>query len=331
MTDYVPKVEREAVRIHRPLDGLGASDAAAILGVSRWRSALDVFNDKMGIAGPDKKQEHQEWGLILEDAIAARYMSETGRRVRKMGLARSKDHPLLYSHPDRLVIGEPGLVEIKTSDHRWEDGEIPIYYKTQAIQQMITANREWVDFAVLVRGQRFLTPIPRLERNRAIEPDFIAELEEWWQRYIVGKEPPEMDGGDGGRQYLRRTFPRAELDEVVATAVMLPTIDRFRIASTNRKQAEEAEEKAKQEVMALIGEAHVISGPFGKVTWTRFPANKVDWKGAFADVARLVSSIEHAGIEDMSGPEAVEWIKSMHTSVVQSNRVTPQWKEENDQ
>lgn len=306
--------------IDRPLDGLGASDAAAVLGVSRWKSPLDVFNEKMGIVQPGPKEEHQEWGLLLEDAIAARYTSVTQKRTRKIGIVRSKEHPLLYAHPDRIVIGEPGLVEIKMSRSAWD--EVPIYYKTQAIQQMMCSGREWVDFAVLVYGQRFLTPIPRVERDRSIEADFAAELEEWWERHIVRREPPDMDGGDGGRRYLRAMFPKAEVEEVIATASMLPTVDRYRMAYQNRVQAEQAEDRAKQEVMRLIGEAGVLTGPFGKVTWTRYDQNKTNWKGVIAGVRKMLAGTDHLADLDT--------LISIHTNKIPSSRLTPTWKEEED-
>lgn len=307
----------------RPLDGLGASDAAAILGVSRWHSPLDVWNQKMGIAKPEKKEEHQEWGLLLEPALAARYSQITGRRLRRVGTIRSKVHPLLYAHPDRLVVGESGLVEIKVSRSAWD--EIPIYYKTQAIQQMICADREWVDFAVLVHGQRFLTPIPRLERDRSIEPDFIAELEDWWQRHIIGGEPPDMDGGEAGKQYLRKTYPEGD-GEIVATAQMLPMIDQFRIAQHNRKQVEQEEERLKQKIQVLIGEGSSLVGPFGKISLARFNMTKTAWES----VARAYRRI----IEDAQDDRSVlfdadlDAIESLHTGTFPARRLTPSWKEE---
>ena len=323
--------------IDRPLDGLGASDAAAILGVSRWKSPLDVFNEKMGITQSGPKEEHQQWGLLLEDAISARYVSITNKRVRKIGLVRSKEHPLLYAHPDRIVIGEPGLVEIKMSRSSWD--EVPIYYKTQAIQQMMCSGREWVDFAVLVFGQRFLIPIPRVERDRSIEADFAAELEEWWQRHIVGKEPPAMDGGDAGRRYLRAMYPLAEVEEIIATTPMLPTVERYRMANQNRLQAERAEEAAKQEVMRLIGDASVLSGPFGKVTWTRYDQHKTDWKSLAHVYRQVLETISEQGLDitlrqlGWDGAhidDVLNTFESVHTNVIPSNKVTPRWKETDD-
>lgn len=320
--------------LDRPLDGLGASDAAAVLGVSRWKSPLDVYNEKMGIVQPGQKSEHQEWGLLLEPAIAGRYSQITERRLRVTGTARSKKHPILYSHPDRIVVGEPGLVEIKVSRSAWD--EIPIYYKTQAIQQLITTDREWVDFAVLVYGQRFMQPIPRYERDRSIEADFIAELEGWWERHIVRGEVPELDGSDAGRRYLMKAHPAGD-GEIVATAAMLPLIDQYRTTYHNRKQVEAAEEKIKQQVMDLIGDGRTLVGPFGKITWNRYTQSKVNWKllaGVYRQVAEMIAT---AGLsktlEAMGGDDLIDMLdmyRGVYTEDVPTSKLTPSFKEEDD-
>lgn len=260
--------------VGRPLDGLGASDAAAILGVSRWKTPLDVYNAKVDPVD-ETKEEHQNWGILLEPPLAARYTQETGRRLRRVGTVRSKEHPLLYAHPDRLVVGEPGVVEIKVSQSAWD--EIPIYYKTQAIQQLIVTDREWVDFAVLERGQRFHSPPLRYERDRTIEADFIAELEEWWERHVVAGVPPEMDGGPGGRRYLS-TIERTGA-EIMATPEMAAVVEQFRRARTNRIQAEAAESRLRQEIERMMDGADRMLGPFGKISIIRYKdSTTTNWK-----------------------------------------------------
>jgi putative phage-type endonuclease len=307
----------------RPKDGLGASDAAAVLGVSRWHSPLAVWLDKTTPSEPEKKEEHQSWGLLLEPPLAARYTQDTGRRLRRVGLLRSKEHPILYAHCDRLVVGEPGIVEIKVSSNSWK-GEIPLYYKTQAIQQMIVTDREWVDFAVLERGQKFATPIPRLERDRSIEPDFIAELEDWWDRYVVKGERPPMDGADAGKQYLRAQFARSTGAEIVATAEMLPLVDQYKLVYHNRRQVEQEEERIKQEIKALIGDGGTLVGPFGSIAWTRFEAAKTDWK-LYAQA--LAGLIKEAAPDEIG---TMETLKGLYTNRIQSERFTPRFIDEEE-
>ena len=313
--------------IDRPIDGLGASDAAAILGVSRFSTALDVFNDKVHPQPHEGYEEHQEWGLLLEPALAARYTRDTGRRLRRVGLVRSKVHPLLYSHPDRLVVGEPGLVELKISERSWDEG-IPIYYKTQGIQQMITADREWVDFAVLERGRKFA--IYRLDRNRKIEPAFIAELEEWWNRHVLTGEPPGMDGGDGGRRYLSTIVPKGT--EIMATPEMAAKVDLFRMAKTNRVQSEAREKVLRQEIEQMMDGADRLLGPFGKVSLVRYPPKEeISWK-TYAEALEEVVRNPGSAPQGIPIDEALYTLRGLYTSSRPGQvHMRTDWKKQEDE
>lgn len=67
--------------------GLGGSDAAAALGLSRWKSPLELWAEKTG-AIPDEPEDaetpdHIDWGNILEPIIATQYSKRTCRKVRE--------------------------------------------------------------------------------------------------------------------------------------------------------------------------------------------------------------------------------------------------------
>ena len=58
--------------------GLGGSDIAAILGISKWRTPMDVWVEKMGLVEPSEESYAMMRGRILEDAIAQWYGEFTG-------------------------------------------------------------------------------------------------------------------------------------------------------------------------------------------------------------------------------------------------------------
>src|SRR5262245_12139818 len=63
-------------------NGIGGSDAAAVLGCHPWKSALELYAEKIGVEDLDLSEpEWVYWGKVLEPQIAARYMKETGRTV----------------------------------------------------------------------------------------------------------------------------------------------------------------------------------------------------------------------------------------------------------
>jgi putative phage-type endonuclease len=105
--------------------GIGGSDAAAILGLSPWRTEMDVWLDKTGrtdvepeIIDPDRKFL-LELGQEMEKGIARLYTLKTGRELEPIpehALLIHPKFPTLIGTPDRLVLGESRGVEIKTEN-----------------------------------------------------------------------------------------------------------------------------------------------------------------------------------------------------------------------
>ena len=52
------------------MKGIGGSDVAAVLGISRWKSALRVYLEKIDEAPEEEENEAMEIGRKIEDFIA---------------------------------------------------------------------------------------------------------------------------------------------------------------------------------------------------------------------------------------------------------------------
>ena len=63
--------------------GIGGSDAAAVAGLNRWRSPMQVWLEKTGQIEGSGDNEAMYWGRILEDIIADEFSRRTGKRVRR--------------------------------------------------------------------------------------------------------------------------------------------------------------------------------------------------------------------------------------------------------
>jgi putative phage-type endonuclease len=99
--------------------GLGSSDAAAAMGRSRWKTKLTVSLEKRGeIPPPDlSDNEKVQFGILLEDVVAREWARRKGKKVRCVN--RTMRHPVhrfLMAHPDREIVGESALLEVKTTD-----------------------------------------------------------------------------------------------------------------------------------------------------------------------------------------------------------------------
>lgn len=71
--------------------GIGGSDVAAILGLSRYKSPLDVYNDKIGEISESEQTQAAYWGTQLEDIVAKEFQKRTGMKVQKVNSQLSRD------------------------------------------------------------------------------------------------------------------------------------------------------------------------------------------------------------------------------------------------
>ena len=65
-------------------DTIGGSDAAAIVGLSRYGSQYSVFMDKTGRLPDKPDNEAMRQGRDLEEYVSQRFEEETGKKVRRL-------------------------------------------------------------------------------------------------------------------------------------------------------------------------------------------------------------------------------------------------------
>ena len=128
-----------------PQAGIGGSDVAAILGISPFRTARDLYDDKLNIALAVDDAGNWvalEMGHLLEPLVAQIFTKKTGLEVFQIKkMFQHPQYPFMLADVDyfvRLPNGKIALLEIKTTnynakDHWWKDGEecVPVYYETQ--------------------------------------------------------------------------------------------------------------------------------------------------------------------------------------------------------
>ena len=137
--------------------GIGGSDAAAILGLSRWKSPFQVYQEKRGEAAQTPDNASMRWGRYLEPVVRQAYADDTGRAVRLPdGLVRHQQHTFMIANLDG-VTDDGRVVEIKTArtSQGWgEPGsdQVPQEYLLQAQHHMAVTGLVVADVAVLIGG-----------------------------------------------------------------------------------------------------------------------------------------------------------------------------------
>lgn len=237
--------------------GIGGSDVAAVLGVSPWRTAYEVFLDKRGELPPQEESEPMRWGTLLEPVIRQRYADKTGSPVITIPTTfRSEAYPWMIANLDgiRRDNATPRLFEAKTarSGEDWgEPGsdEVPLAYLLQVQHYMTVTPFKLTDIAVLIGGNDFR--IYTVEADRELQEMLIEAEAEFWHRVKANDPPPPVDLQDTRRRYGSLSAKGS----VTAREEDLLTLERLRETRQLLSELGEAEDEAKARLMKVIGEA----------------------------------------------------------------------------
>lgn len=177
---------------------LGGSDAAGIVGLSKWSTPYTIWADKTGRL-PDKEEtEALRLGRDLEQYVAARWCEETGKKVKRVNaMLYNPKYPFAHADIDRWVIGENAGLECKTTStldvKKFKGVEFPEQYYAQCVHYMAVTGADRWYLAVLVFGRGFF--VYTLERDQA-EIDALMQAEADFWPHVTEDKAPLPDGSD---------------------------------------------------------------------------------------------------------------------------------------
>ena len=255
-------------------NGLGGSDIAPILGLSKWRSPMDVWAEKRGLLEPQDENYAMMRGRILESAVANWYEEQSG-----LSLEEGESMPIpgpeswMLASPDRYVKAPNGRfgLEIKTarSTDDWgpdQSSEIPVYYATQVAWYMACTGIEKWDVAVLFMMNddfRCYT----IHRDADVERRIIDTCRDWWEQHVVAGTPPKIDGSSAASAYLQGKFPTSSLELRDASPDETNLIYELYDVKEDIKRLQEKKSHLENRIKESIGENEGIWSDWGKVTW----------------------------------------------------------------
>jgi len=265
--------------------GIGGSDAGAVCGVSGWKTPLQVWNEKMGLTGPQEDNPAMFWGRALEPVVRQKYSDETGRAVLiPKGMLRHPDYPFMLANLDGFT--EDGrLVEIKTAGYSFGWGEngtddIPINYLLQVQHYMAVTGLKVTDMPVLIGGQDFR--IYEIPEDKQIQKLIINRESAFWSMVEAGT-PPDPES----YREIKEFYKNSEASRIVASGEVEAALERLIEARKTMKDLEEEEEAAKRIIMLNMGASDTLVSPAGVVlaTWkSGKPPKRFDAKGLEMDL-----------------------------------------------
>ena len=185
--------------------GITGTDAGAILGLNPYRSAFQVYHDKISDTIENIDNEAMRQGRDLEDYVAQRFTEATGLKVRRANaIYQSEEHPLLLADFDRLIVGQKAGLECKTvspfSADKWADGKIPAHYLAQVDHYLAVSGFDCWYVAALIFGRELV--IHKIVTDKQVLSDLIDKEELFWTNHVVPQIPPAPNGCDCDTQQI---------------------------------------------------------------------------------------------------------------------------------
>ena len=188
--------------------GIGASEAAAVVGVSPWMTPMELWRLKVGAAqakdlsGSAAVSRGVRMEPVLRDLYAAMHPHYTVD-YHAYDILYQEDRPWLFATLDGEVSddqGRRGILEIKTSSPngkigwaKW-DGRIPDNYLTQILHQMLATGYEFVDLMASLENMDGDLSIRTYHFERAEQADNMAWLlereEDFYKNHVLTGTPP---------------------------------------------------------------------------------------------------------------------------------------------
>jgi putative phage-type endonuclease len=264
--------------------GIGGSDAAAIAGLNKYKSPIQVYYEKVeDIQVEPEQSEAAYFGQALEDFVAKEFAKRTGKKIRRRNaILQHPEYPFMLANVDRLIVGEDAGLECKTASEylkdEWVLGEkVPDQYFIQCQHYMAVTGRSKWYIAVLIGGNKFHWDV--IERDEEII-NYLIEIEsEFWQR-VVEKRPPEVDGTDSSTNLLNLLYPA---ESVIDDVAELPDevdelIDQLESVNEEIKKYQERKAEIENKIKAMLGEYECGYTNDYTVKWSVVNSNRFDSK-----------------------------------------------------
>lgn len=277
----------------RRRETLGASEIAAVAGIHKYTSAMDIYLEKIGdpidVPPSDFLQEAAEWGHRMEEPMALKYAALHGVQIRgsvPSFRGATESTKLASCTPDRFVwqlIDPPGVpfllrgLEIKNrSEYSLNDfgdngtDEVPddiaaqCHYSMAIVQTHYPHIDHW-DVAALIGGNKFRWF--RLQYDADLSDGLLEIGRRFMVENVAARVPPNIGGSEKTRAWLQEKFR-------IYSEVMVDATEEIHELILERKALMETlasnmkrKEYLDTELKNFIGHNTGVQGPNWYATW----------------------------------------------------------------
>jgi len=261
---------------------IGGSDAAGVLGMSRWNTPLAVWAEKTGqFVRPEMESEAMELGKELEAYVAKRFERKSGKKVYLgHGTVFHPKYDFLGATVDRLLQDEDAGLECKTcaawKAKEWQDEDIPQEYIIQCYHyMMVTGKPKWY-IAVLIGNQEFKWK--EINYDEKVLESILKKEVYFWNEFVLKNQMPLMIQRKD-TDVLEGLFPSAEEGKIVQLDDEANVLIETLIANKSDLAAcEAAIETNENNLKALLKDAEAGETSLYGVYWKNISTKRFDQK-----------------------------------------------------
>lgn len=265
-----PKDRAEWLEVRK--SGIGASEVAAVVGLSPWDTPFSLWLKKTGQIPPEPENVAMRLGHLLEPVVVQLWEDRTGWKAVKASakdiIYQDPEHPWRKVTPDRIAyeVGTEGkrsktLLEIKTSSMDFDPDDLPSYYLAQCQYQMHVTQIHVCYLCWLTNGRYYGDA--RLEYDKEFAQYLVSQVDKFWLENVVGgKEPEAISVSDYA---TKGSSPGTSVEADPEAVAQLLSLRTMNIAAS---QKEEEIEAYKDSLKFYMGDKESITHE-GKIlaTW----------------------------------------------------------------
>lgn len=256
--------------------GVGGSDIAPIMGLSKWKTAHELWLEKTGTVEPEKLDSQVvHFGNVLEQVVADEFAERKGFKVRKRNNTFThKEYPQLLANIDRSIDGEKAVLECKTSSAfllgDWGEEmseDVPDYYRVQVEHYMTVLGQETAYLAVLIGGNTFRTYF--FERDKELAEMIMDAAIDFWEMVKSGNPPPINYDHQTTHDMLLRRYPGTNGEKITLPADIQPWHEVLIQTSEKINELEKVKTGCKNRIQEAMGENAIGIVPAGNYQYKR--------------------------------------------------------------
>jgi putative phage-type endonuclease len=293
---------------------IGGSDIGAILGLSRYRTPLQVWMEKTGKDTSKPDSLPMRFGSFAEEFVASEYSRATGfELIHDESIYIHPTHSFMSAHIDRFVLPKINLssagnrtsdtkstsvtsidddksnptlfsriLECKTANpfakNEWGEAgtdHVPMSYLCQCIWYMAITGIDQTDLAVLFGNSDFR--IYEITRDLELEELVTQKAEHFWHQYVLKDIPPPTNN----EQDCQILFDKGDSTKTIqASQETLDLTKRLHFLNSAIATYEKEISGIKQVIMNQMGVAETLAfGDEVLATWrSPKPSNRLDAK-----------------------------------------------------